>query len=271
MIPWIAERLKNVENGHLFYANSSPAHMLCSLVWDIQQNKVGKEQLMFVEAPRSLVFHNFGDASYLFWRKSRVPFASFAVPVAGLTSVGLRYNDPLDPASGLRKKGKIMTGWQGAAELLDSAVRRSSNWKNLQTIEVEAYERYGRHEVTYELWATPVGGSRYVRWEQSYQPTYTGGSVTFYCNEPMLIARATVNRGQDGGQNFEDLLHLTIYPELRGYQTSAGSAFSSRNWGSGPGQVYLPNIPPIEYLDLSHQTVTHFTPHDELVLTVNRG
>lgn len=270
MIPWIAERHKNVDNGHLFYVDSSGAHMLGSLIWDIQQINATKEQLMFVEAPRSLVFHNFGDASYLYWRKSRVPFASFAVYVGTLTTVGLRYNDPLDPASGLRKKGKIVTGWQGAAELLDSAIRRSSKWKHLQTIEVDVRENYDRQDVTYELWATPRANWT-IRWHGSYQPTYTGGRVEFRHNEPVLIARATVSRGYDKGRLFEDLVRLTIYPELHGYWSSFANGFVSQVWGREPERANLPDIPPIQYLDLSDQTVTSFTPHDELVLRVNWG
>lgn len=252
MIPWVANRMRHEPDGHLFTGEGMPIFNLVTLLWEIEQNAVEKHRLMLLEAPSSVVYHGYGDALYLFRQKSRVPFVSFGCP-GSIASVGFRYNDPVDPASGCRKSKRILTGWQGVAELIAAAVRRSAMWKDLETIEVSSETNFDRESVTYDVWATPRY-DRLLTW--SAGRNYHSGSLTLVKNRPLRLASVNVDRQWIEGQLLEEVALITLYPDVCGYFTEDDS-----HWESSTREDYA-KLPAPLFIDLSHECMMRMIPHD---------
>lgn len=257
MIPWVANRMQHEPDGHLFIGEGMPIFNLVSLLWEIEQNTAPKRRLMLLEAPSSTVYHGYGDAFYLFRQRSRVPFASFGCP-GGIASVGFRYNDPLDPASGCRKSKRILTGWQGVAELIAAAVRRSTMWKDLETIEVSSETSFDRELVTYDVWATPRY-NRFLTW--SAGRNYRGGSLILVKNRPQRLASVNVSRQWTENQLLEEVELITLYPDVCGYFTDDDS-----NRESSTCEDYA-KLPAPLFVDLSHERMMRMIPHDGFEIT----
>jgi len=269
-IPWISERIldeNETRTAQMFHGTWSVLFNLITLLWEIEQSAKEKERYVLVEAPRSLVYHGYGDAWYGFRKNSRVPFVSIEMHI-GIASVGFRYNDPLDPASGCRNDTTVRTGWQGTAELIDAAVRRSKLWKRCETVETESWNDSGSR-VTYDVWAYPQI-RREISWNQT--PHYQAGRIAFSPGRAVKLATVHVVRAYIEGQQTEQVVGLTLFPDLSAERMYDDEDLpSNENWQLLPAQWSTPRIPlpmPV-YLDLSDQMMTRIQPHDGFELKIN--
>lgn len=266
MIPWITSRLADGTGEMQIPGTGSSIFGLTALLWDVERPQRAKDQLVLVEAPRSLVWYPYGDAMYLFRRSRRVGFASFAVNGNAISSVGFRYQDPMDPNSGTRKHSQLLTGWQGVAELVAAAVRRSREWKNLETIEVD-HDGY----TYYKLWATPRHDLRVV-WPTTRD--FDRGACAFKRNQPVQLASISVERHWEDDYLAEEVTNIQLYPDYYGYQQGGWGKYSSERW-----QQYVTDrelaqaagaaIDAPMFLDLSDQFLERIKPHDGLELNIN--
>lgn len=243
MIPWINARLSD-ENSREAARNNHSGHFepllgLTLLLQEIEQTP--SRNLLLMHAPRSVVFTSSEEGSYLFRDGHRVHFASFAHS-DGLTSVSFRYNDPLDPNSGCRGDLRLLTGWQGCAELIASAVKHSSYWKRLETIEVQPD--------TYEVWATP----RRTMWFDAGEERGRQVHVLFRRNKPVVMARFDVHPGS------EAVAHMQLFP----YTRTCIKARRPENRHVAHADM-LRLQPPV-IADLSDTQLMRYTPHDEFRL-----
>lgn len=243
VIPWINARL-NDENGREAARNNRSGHFeplfgLTLLLQEIEQ--APNRNLMLMHAPRSAVFTSTEEGSYLFREGRHVPFASFA-HAGWLTSVSFRYNDPLDPNSGCRRSFLLLTGWQGCAELIASAIKHSSYWKRLETIEVTPG--------VYDVWATPRRSMWFDAGEQHGRQVH----VLFRQNQAVVVARFDVD------PESEKVAYMQLFPQTR--TCIKASQPESRH----VAHATMPELQPPVVADLSDTWVTRYTPHDEFRL-----
>lgn len=247
-----------------------PFDALAFLLADIEGSASENQRIIEVFGPRAAVFHGQGDPAYLF-RGSLHSFASFALGSGqSILTVLPRYVDPMFPKSGRRKSSILLSGWQGVSEILESAVRRSTNWKNFQTIETDSIaDDWGFTQVTYEIWATPRE-ERILVWDD--HDAFQAGVASMRQSVPVLLARAEVNlRPQDSGFTIEEVMHLTLYPRFAGTLLPGATYMCNDNWW--PDYIKV-NVPQTEMLrpilvDMSHKQVLRFQPHDELKLALS--
>lgn len=263
----MAHPLKQDPHGYLFMGDAMALYSLTGLLWDIEGSSVEKERLLLVDAPRSVVYHGYGQGMYLMRQKSRVPFASFELD-HGIKTVCFRYNDPMDPGSGRRKSTKLLTGWQGTAELIKGAVTRSKTWKNLETIEVESWMDHGFERVVYEVWATPVR-NRTLCWPLN-PGNYSSGAITFVRNQPEQIARVEVAREYVNRHLVEEVIWIEPYPQLAPSMNDPYGDYPNLRWLPFDPDVYRSqSTPPTPlFVDLSHSYITKIQPHDDLELDI---
>ena len=223
-------------SNHIQFArtDSGPSFALPQLLQVIGQFEVGEDFLLY-SPPRSVVFHQ-NSGMYLFTGGAHRPLATFELSGNdALVSVGLRYNEPFTKSS-KRRKQPITTGWQGAAELIASAVARSSYFKDLQTVETKCEEispwdaMYSDADhtfvSTYEVWATPKQSWR-VEWKDvtfdMVDPSdgeyyaISPADIVFERNRPVLLAEITVERPVADAYpdtQLEVVTSISIYPQL---------------------------------------------------------
>jgi hypothetical protein len=227
----------------------SPHRPLPTLLWllrEIGQFQTGRDFLL-VDPPRSQVFHQ-GEGKYLFYPNSHRQLASFDMRHGDrIHSVGFRYNDPLDPKSGVAPRDEvgravIDTGWMGVARLIESAVKNSPFFGKLQTVEVDCRRMSHMEqsysdveetwESTYDIWVE-TKRSWTIGWE-SEEPEWdweNGGNVVdqsrwgsesflvrnFVRNQRILLARVKVERAssQHRPDYQAELVHsIEIYPDV---------------------------------------------------------
>lgn len=205
----------------------------------------GKTRLVMTEGPSTLVLKD--TCLYVYAEGRSVPLATMRSSSSGhVIDVGLRYRDPLEAGSG--RNQRIVGGWPGFAELLQSAVRRSRHWKNLETIEVSSEPvrsgyYYGVFSDatplecrTYQVWATPASGwtrdggivtacndcrqglydlCSYQACDSLRWASGTNLAVSFRRNRPVLVAEVTVEvLRTDGGHIHETVNSINCYPEF---------------------------------------------------------
>lgn len=293
VLPWLSCGkciVGDIDPSMLAQHNRNPFDALAVLLADIEGATLEKQRIVQVFAPRAVVFHGQGDPAYLFRYGSPYGFASFALEAHGILTVLPRYNDPLNPKSGRRKSNMLLSGWQGVAEILESAVRHSSNWKNFQTIQTDAVRgelSWDDDRATYEIWATPRA-TRIVEWCEQPNKRHpdshvTEGYVVMVQSDPVLLARATVREHvQDDGWLIEEVVQLELYPDfvgrVIGYDCGCDRGLvleeqapevHNCNWRHN---LYVPRCEPRVMLpikvDMSHERVMRFQPHDELKLSL---
>lgn len=271
MIPWINQRFMSDEQEYLF-TGSDPVFALTVLLQEITGRT--KKNLMVMTPPRSIVFYGNDEGHYLFREGSRVPFVSFS-SYDGLRSVNFRYNDPMDPNSG-KREFSLLSGWQGTAELLASAMRQSPYWKNLETVQSGSNlwhdENLSATRVEYIVWATPRQDMTFA-WTASAVDAvirYKAGKVTLRRNKPVQLARVEVLVDNDGS---EQVLATHPYPEFRGEQAPSHAIGYSRVhmpyrndlwWFLAEDEVVTPlNAQAATHVDLSDNYLTRYRPHDD--------
>ena len=285
MIPWILERAnasgplsKPYFDGR---SHSNVLFALTTLLWEIEQSPKERQRLLVVAAPRSQVWTGYGNPLYLFRGRSRAPFASFESHGGRITTVGFRYNDPMDPASGRRQGPIILTGWQGTAELIASAVRHSRLWKRLETVETDSWNDDGIDRVTYDVWATP----RYCReilWRAGDR--YLDGHLFFEPCKPIRLAEVVVFRRYVGDYIVEEVQGTQLYPDLAGiehyddydgwgnredYVYNGGGLYGNPNWYGGYWHTESANLPAPLFVDISGHMLPRIQPHDGFELDIN--
>lgn len=245
MIPWINQRLAGYDAQGIGNTRDSfdPVLGLTLLLQEIEQSP---KNLLLMTPPRSVVFLSNEEGMYLFREGRRVPFASFASQ-HGLTSVNFRYTDPMDPSSG-RRAFHLLTGWQGTAELIASAIKHSRHWKNLETIQSEV------NPELYTVWATPTHDMRFA-WKEEASKEY---SVTFRRNQPVALAHVSV-------LHTEEVISMRLFPWTKPARVARRP--EARLQMKSQSMVKMPNTMPAlqapVIVDLSNQWLTRFTPHDD--------
>lgn len=267
MIPWIYQRFMSAdtdEQGYPF-TGSDPVFALTALLQEITGRT--KKNLTVMTPPRSVVFYGNDEGHYLFRGGSKVPFASFSSH-HGLGSVGFRYNDPMDPDSG-RRDFSLLTGWQGTAELLASAMRQSKLWKNLETVQVA----FGWPDLEYIVWATPRQDMTFAWTASAKNATarFRAGKVTLRRNKPVILARVEVAVGDDGS---ESVIATHPYPEFSGEQYdgygfySPHSPYCNDHWQPlAKDETVAPlNTQAATHVDLSDHHIMRYRPHDDWMI-----
>lgn len=272
MIPWIYQRFMSDEpdgQGYLFIG-SDPVFALTALLQEITGRT--KKNLMVMTPPRSVVFYGNDEGHYLFREGSRVPFVSFSSDDV-LRSVNFRYKDPMDPNSG-RREFSLLTGWQGTAELLASAMRRSKHWKNLETVQASKGwldQNLRASRVEYIVWATPRHDMAFT-WsalaDREITARFSAGKVTLRRNKPVILARVEVLVGNDGS---ETVIATHPYPDFSGDRYDEYGYYSSYNayqndrWQPlAEDETVVPlNTQAAMYVDLSDNYLTRYRPHDD--------
>lgn len=229
-LQYYAERsARYFRNAHL------PLPTLLLLLREIGQFQTGRDFLL-IEPPRSRVFHP-GTGMYLFYPKAHRQLVSFELRRFDLIhSLGLRYRDPLNIKSGV--DARIVSGWMGVAQLIESAVNSSPFFGKLQTIETSsrAMERDEQtytdadeaHLSTYDIWVE-ARRSWSIGWEadepewdedgRAADPYYWGSSGSllhsFYKGQRVLLARVTVERARAYPDFEAEIVHkIELYPEI---------------------------------------------------------
>jgi hypothetical protein len=271
MIPWIYQRFMTAESEQGYpFIGSDPVFALTALLQEITGRT--KKNLMVMTPPRSVVFYGSDEGHYLFREGSRVPFASFS-SYDGLSSVNFRYNDPMDPNSG-KRTFSLLTGWQGTAELLASAMRQSKSWKDLETVQTGIRRRsnhLGTTRMQYIVWATPRQDMTFT-WSASTDrkatTCFAAGKVTLRRNKPVRLARVEVIVGKDGS---ESVIATHPYPDFSGEQSDDEGHYRSLipyfspSWQplSADEDVKLLNTQAATHVDLSESHLTRYRPHDD--------
>lgn len=280
MIPWIVDREIASSESDAFvlgYGGSSLVN-LTHLIAEIEGSSKQKDRIALIYGPRTIVWNPYGDAEYLFRFGRKINFASFATDGTAISSVALRYNDPLDPNSGRRADRQIMTGWQGVVELIAAAVQRSKAWKNLETIETHTYtERWDSGETAhFTLWATPRHTWR-VAWDAQHEVArrFRAGAHTFVHNQPVQIAEISVHRYWEDEYFVEKVTEIRLFPEQAGSPTgNLGRLYVNSTWEEADpsdSQVVqnMHELPMPLCIDLGDQFLMRIKPHDDLMIDMN--
>jgi hypothetical protein len=280
MIPWIAERLESHPNTARSF-ELGQVERLSLLLQEIE--RATPQRLVSLQSPRSAVWYG-GNGHYLLRENRAAALASFAVSTY-IESVALRYRDPLDIRSGRRSETELLSGWDGVSQLIASAVRHSSHWKQLQTIEVAPVWSWDTHVTSkaYDIWVRP----RYdmaIGWKRQYNGIGQG-AYRFMRNTDVRIAHITV----ETSGNQEEVALIELYPDI----TSAmfdhkyegdnckfdlddlgGCCHGIYHFGHHVYNLARPDLtiarqpfpteeafaPPV-FLDMSDQTMLHNPPH----------
>ena len=271
---WLQRRIACDE---IFEARSHyPAFGLTVLLHEIGQFQIGKD-FWLVEPPRSIVYHP-GQGLYLFQADTHLPFATFDILNGfAIKSVGLRYRDPLTPASKLNQR--IVSGWMGTAQLIDSAVRRSPFFGKLQMIETvnvpiprskaSFVDVDSATLSTYEVWVTPRR-TWSVSWQ--HEAHFGSGTYQFQRNVPVLLARVKVERPIADSKpdiRLEVVKEISLYPEI--VDAMFDEWAQAGEWIDAWWQEDLPKSPaerkqPFKFIDIEGQ-VMNLPPHSELKFT----
>lgn len=280
MIPWIVDRENARSESEAFVLGGEGSALvnLTHLIAEIEASPRQKDALALFYGPRSVVWNPYGDAQYLFRFGRKINFASFAMHSNAISTVGLRYNDPLDPNSGRRTDSQILTGWQGVVELIAAAIRRSKTWKNLETIEAFVHtEQWVEGETAYfDVWATPRQ-TRRVAWDAPHEGSFrfSAGAHTFVHNQPVRVAEITVHRYWEDEYFAEKVTHIRLFPEQAGTPTGRRGLFYVNNTWERPrpsdSQIvqHMRELPMPMCIDLGDQFLMRIKPHDDLMINMN--
>ncbi|HSX33235.1 MAG TPA: hypothetical protein VLF91_02770 [Candidatus Saccharimonadales bacterium] len=218
---------------------------------------------------RLVLLKGAANGYYLYRFGTRMPLVSFGLSNGQIANAIIRYAEPFDPKSKRRLDPETqqpsrfrLSGWEAMGQLLKSAARRSTAWKNIQTIETTvepgssdddySYEPNPWQWVTYEIWATARHDHTVRREATLYHPA---GEATVSHNQQLLLARVTMVRSSDCGMLYEFIRQVELFPELPNWRELPSSK---------PTDAKSPSSGPV-YFDASNEGQV-IPPHSEVPL-----